>query len=73
MASKICGTCIFEKFINVIYEKFSGYNDRNGKRGLKRYYDKKRLKNLMNERYIMGEIKVNYYRKKKIDIYNLKN
>ena len=40
MASKISGTCIFEKFINVIYEKFSEYNDRNGKRGLKRYYDK---------------------------------
>ena len=55
METKTCSMCKIEKHINNFYKKYSECEDRNRKRGLKRYYEKK--DKISNQRTI-------YYEKK---------
>ena len=70
METKTCSMCKIEKHINNFYKKYSECEDRNRKRGLKRYYEKK--DKISNQRNLYYEKKINYYSNKMIDIYILK-
>ena len=72
MESKTCTICNLEKHITIFYEKDSGCEDCNSKRGLSRYYEKK-IKDQINERHVMKKIKINLYKNKMLDSYNSKN
>ena len=70
METKTCSMCKIEKHIKNFYKKYSECEDRNRKRGLKRY-SRKKINYAINETYTMKK-KINYYSNKMIDIYLLK-
>ena len=64
--------CNIEKHMSNFYKNYSERRDCKSRRGLKPYYENKEETSHTRKMYYEKKMKINFYRHRTVDIYNLK-